>query len=163
MTTTAKSPATVYLDATVFSYLHDRRQLLRFQAATTRRWWRTERPKCRTLTSRETMDELASGSYAHQKRALAAARRTELLPYLDRIAEIARVYIREFVMPRKLTGDATHLAYASVYEVDFLLTWNCDHLANANKSKHIQRVNDRLGLHTPGIVTPMELFEEAGV
>jgi hypothetical protein len=66
-------------------------------------------------------------------------------------------------MPRKLTGDALHLAYASVYGIDYLLTWNCNHLANANKATHIAQVNAKLGLHTPCIVTPMELFEEEQV
>ncbi len=153
----------VYLDATVFSYLHDARRTLQFQVRTTRRWWRKERPEFRMLTSRDTLEELASGVYAHKERTLATARRVELLPHLDQVTDVARIYVREFVMPRKLTGDAIHLAYASVYEVDFLLTWNCDHLANANKGRHIRRVNDRLGLHTPGIVTPMELFEEGTV
>ena len=39
-------------------------------------------------------------------------------------------------MPRVLKGDALHLAYASFYKIDFLLTWNCNHLANANKRQH---------------------------
>jgi hypothetical protein len=63
-------------------------------------------------------------------------------------------------MPKSLLGDAIHLAYASFYRIDFLLTWNCNHLANANKKRHIQVLNDRLGLFTPEIITPMELFEE---
>ena len=163
MTTHRRHGQSVYLDATVFSYLYDTRPAITLLVNTTRRWWRRERPKFRTLTSRETLEELASGAYAHKERTLATARRVELLPHLDRITDVARVYVREFVMPRKLTGDAMHLAYASVYEVDFLLTWNCDHLANANKGRHIRRVNDRLGLHTPAIVTPMELFEEGTV
>ena len=88
------------------------------------------------------------------------AGKTKLLPFIEQIAVVAKVYVREFVMPRKLTGDAMHLAYASVYNIDYLLTWNCNHLANASKAKHIQKVNGRLGLHTPWIVTPMQLFEE---
>jgi dTDP-4-amino-4,6-dideoxygalactose transaminase len=56
--------------------------------------------------------------------------------------------------------DALHLAYASFYKIDFLLTWNCNHLANANKRKHIRVINARLNLPTPEIVTPLELFSE---
>ena len=88
------------------------------------------------------------------------AGKIRLLPFVERVVGVAGIYVQEFVMPRKLTGDAMHLAYASVYAVDYLLTWNCNHLANASKTKHIQRVNERLGLHTPWIVTPMQLFEE---
>jgi hypothetical protein len=63
-------------------------------------------------------------------------------------------------MPRVLKGNALHLAYASFYKIDFLLTWNCNHLANANKRKHIRVINARLNLPTPEIVTPLELFSE---
>lgn len=63
-------------------------------------------------------------------------------------------------MPRISTGDGLHLAYASLYKIDFLLTWNCNHLANANKKHHIRVINTRLGLFVPEITTPMELFTE---
>jgi len=53
-----------------------------------------------------------------------------------------------------------HLAYASYYKIDFLLTWNCNHLANANKNQHIRIINTRLNLPTPEIITPFELFTE---
>ena len=53
-----------------------------------------------------------------------------------------------------------HLAYASYYKIDFLPTWNCNHLANANKKQHIRIINTRLNLPTPEIITPFELFTE---
>ena len=151
---------TVYLDATIFSYLYDQRPVLRFQSETTRRWWKTERPKFDVLTSRDTLEELSSGNYTHKQSTLMTAHKVKLLPFIERVVTAAGIYVQEFVMPRKLTGDAMHLAYASVYDVDYLLTWNCNHLANASKTKHIQLVNERLGLHTPWLVTPMQLFEE---
>ncbi len=61
-------------------------------------------------------------------------------------------------MQRSLVGDALHLAYASYFDIQYLLTCNCNHLANANKRKHIRVINARLGLSTPEIVTPLELF-----
>ncbi len=63
-------------------------------------------------------------------------------------------------MPADPTGDALHLALASVHKADYLLTWNCKHLANANKFDHIRRVNALLGLHVPALVTPLELMLE---
>jgi hypothetical protein len=44
--------------------------------------------------------------------------------------------------------------------MDFLMTWNCAHLANANKRAHIRRINERLKIFTPELVTPYELLEE---
>lgn len=86
--------------------------------------------------------------------------RIELLPYDGQLDQIVEFYINNHLMPRSLTGDSLHLAYASFYKVDFLLTWNCNHLANANKKQHIRVINTRLGLFTPEITTPMELFTE---
>jgi hypothetical protein len=64
------------------------------------------------------------------------------------------------VMKEKVYLDSTHLAYASCYNIDYLLTWNCNHLANVNEKKHIRIINGRLGLQTPEIITPLELFKE---
>jgi len=76
------------------------------------------------------------------------------------IVDIAQIYLENYLMPSALKGDALHLAYASFYKIDFLLTWNCNHLANANKRQHIRVINARLNLPTPEIVTPLELFSE---
>jgi hypothetical protein len=63
-------------------------------------------------------------------------------------------------MPKYPLGDALHLAIASYYKCDFLLTWNCRHLANANKFGHIRQVNVMLGLYVPLLVTSLELMGE---
>ena len=63
-------------------------------------------------------------------------------------------------MPAEAGGDAVHLALASMHSIDFLLTWNCRHLANANKIQHLTVLNARLGLHVPVITTPLTLMPE---
>ena len=83
----------------------------------------------------------------------------ERLDYTLEVAEIADVYIWHKLMPAEAMGDADHLALASFYNCDMLVTWNCRHLANANKTGHIRRVNALLGLRTPMLVTPLELSE----
>jgi hypothetical protein len=74
------------------------------------------------------------------------------------IIEIVKTYIRQKLMPRDPVGDALHLALASYHKCDFLLTWNCTHLANANKFGHIRRINVMLDLFVPMLVTPLELL-----
>ena len=76
------------------------------------------------------------------------------------VAEIAAAYIAHHVMPADPAGDALHLAIASFHRCDFLVTWNCKHLANANKYGHIQRINTLLGLFVPALVTPLQILEE---
>ena len=79
----------------------------------------------------------------------------------DAIADIVETYISNRVMPNDPAGDALHLAIASFHKCDFLLTWNCKHLASANKFGHIRRINTLLGLYVPMLVTPMELLGDS--
>jgi predicted nucleic acid-binding protein len=86
-----------------------------------------------------------------------------LLPIEPEVLEIVRTYIARKLMPADPGGDALHLALASYYKCDFLVTWNCRHLANANKFGHIRLVNTMLGLFVPTLVTPLELLGENDV
>ena len=74
------------------------------------------------------------------------------------VAEIIKVHITNKTMPKDPTGDAMHLALATYYKCDFLLTWNCNHIANPNKFDHIERINAIIGLATPKLVTPFALL-----
>ncbi len=62
-------------------------------------------------------------------------------------------------MPADADGDARHLAVATFWRCDVLATWNCGHIANANQTDHIRRINDMLGYPTPQLITPLELLE----
>lgn len=152
----------VYLDATIPSYLHDDRESIREYIDVTRRWWAEERAHFGLYVSEETIAELSEGDYPRRSDVLATVAQLRVLPPDDQILEIASVYLDNYLMPRVLRGDALHLAYASFYKCDFLLTWNCNHLANANKRQHIRIINARLNLPMPEIVTPLELFTEVG-
>ena len=81
-----------------------------------------------------------------------------VLPISDEVIEVAQVYIDKLVMPHDPQGDALHLAFASYHKADFLLTWNCRHLANANKFHHIRMVNFGLGLASPVLTTPLNFL-----
>ncbi len=68
-------------------------------------------------------------------------------------------YLKKLGLPRGASLDVVHLATAVIYEVDYLLTWNCAHLANGLVIKRLQKVNAILGRPTPIIATPEELLE----
>lgn len=72
-----------------------------------------------------------------------------------------RTYIENKVMPADVTGDALHLALATLHECDILVSWNCRHIANVNKFDHVRKINGRLGYETPQLITPLELIKEA--
>jgi hypothetical protein len=104
------------------------------------------------------LDELAGGMAERSAERLALVQNLPLLPVEPAIIEIVQAYIRHKLMPADPGGDALHLALASYHKCDFLVTWNCRHLANANKFGHLRRVNTLLGLFVPALVTPLELL-----
>ena len=151
---------TVYFDATIANYYFDERESLKTFVEITKRWWEEEKDNYDIWISEETLNELAAGKYPHKNKAVKFVSKLKILPPDENIIEIAQIYLDNYVMPQVLKGDTIHLAYASFYKIDFLLTWNCNHLANANKRQHIRRINTRLNLSVPEIVTPLELFKE---
>ncbi len=151
---------TVYLDTTIPSYLFDERDSLKNYLETTRQWWEQERQHFEVWISDQTIAEVKNGNYPRKSEVLNFISQLPVLPFEERITEITQVYIDNYVMPRVLEGDARHLAYASFHRINFLLTWNCNHLANANKQQHIRIINTRLRLYIPDIVTPLTLVTE---
>nr|VFJ90281.1 MAG: hypothetical protein BECKH772A_GA0070896_1002023 [Candidatus Kentron sp. H]VFJ99048.1 MAG: hypothetical protein BECKH772C_GA0070978_1002822 [Candidatus Kentron sp. H]VFK01681.1 MAG: hypothetical protein BECKH772B_GA0070898_102418 [Candidatus Kentron sp. H] len=138
----------------------DRRKSLATFADITRQWWWEMAGEYERFISGAVVDELESGNYPNQEKIIALVSGVSLLPRLDDLDGIVESYVANYVMPKSLSGDAAHLAYASYYNMEYLLTWNCRHLANANKRGHIRIINGRLGLATPEIITPLELFKE---
>lgn len=151
----------VYLDSTFPSVFCDQRVSLSYEIAITRRWWHEESGNYEIWISPATMAELEDGNHPHKAEILKFVDALNLLPPDPAVDALAQVYIENQVMPRKHLGDAWHLAYATYHKFDFLLTWNCNHLANANKRRHLETVNNRTGFVTPQIVTPLELFSES--
>ena len=96
----------------------------------------------------------------HKSDMIELASRLPLLDVNDAVIEAVEAYIANHVMPNDPGGDAFHLAVASFHRCDFLVTWNCRHIANANKFGHIRRVNGILGLGSSALVTPLELLNE---
>jgi len=124
----------------------------------TRQWWDELRHEYTLTTSIAVLDELDAGDYPVKEDALSLVRDLPLVSVNEAIGDIVQAYIEHKVMPKDPLGDALHLALASYHKCDFLLTWNCNHLANANKFGHIRRVNTMLGLYVPLLVTPLEML-----
>ena len=125
-----------------------------------RQWWDNQIGDFEAATSYLVVEELEKGSHPQKAEKLALLKPLPLFAVTPEVIEIAEVYIQRFVMPGNDPSDAFHLALASFNRCDILLTWNCNHLANANKRRHLETVNWRIGFETPEIVTPLELFRE---
>lgn len=153
----------VYVETTIPSFYHEARTSPDVVARRdwTRQWWDGETDRYELVTSPAVLDELAGGLPERSAMRLALVRDLPLLPIESAITEVVESYIRYKLMPADPGGDAMHLALASYHKCDFLVTWNCQHLANASKFGHIRRVNTMLGLFVPALVTPLELLGEA--
>ena len=127
----------------------------------TRRFWQLAEKEYTLLTSPAVIEELEQGDFPNKQAVLDLASTLTVLPIDQMIVPIVDFYIANMVMPNDPKGDALHLALASYHKCDFLLTWNCKHLANANKFGHIRQTNDKLGLYVPLLVTPLELLGES--
>jgi len=157
------SMARVYIETTIASFYHEERteSEMRARRNWTRRWFDAARGGSDELVTSLAVDaELRGGNFPHRDAALSLIADLPLVELDDAVAEIVDAYVAHRVMPNDPQGDALHLAAASFHRCDFLVTWNCRHLANANKFGHIRRVNGILGIGSPILVTPLELLQE---
>ena len=151
----------VYIETTIPSFYYEVRREPEMIARRnwTRQWWdELGKSKFDLVASQAVIDELSRGRFPGKEDALKLVKDLDLLPIVEEIEEIVTVYISHSLMPKDAVGDALHLAIASFYGCEYLLTWNCKHLANANKYRHIRRINVMLDMVTPNLVTPLELL-----
>lgn len=153
---------TLYLDSSVPSYwlpqgddlvVHARHLL-------TLRWWDDELPRFDVFVSQVVLDEIAGGNPERADLRFDLVKDFPLLDVDEEVERVARFYAQNFAMPRRDLRDAFHLALASVHEIEYLVTWNFAHLANASKRTHIDVLNRRLHLVSPVICSPDELMLE---
>ena len=154
----------LYSDTTIPSYYYDQRKELdiRYKRKVTRDWWINEKDSFDLYISELVLIELQRGDYPHKEKVIRLVKGISILPIVSDIEDIVRDYLKNYLMPRTDIGDAFHLAYAYFYKMDYLLTWNCNHLANVNKKEHIEVINRKLKLFVPEIITPLQLFKETG-
>lgn len=155
--------ARIYLETTIASFYHEVRPEPEMVARRnwTRRWFDAARVSSdEIVTSLAVEAELLAGDFPNRKAALALVAELPLVDLNEAVAEVVDAYIAHQVMPRDPQGDALHLAAAAFHRCDFLVTWNCRYLANANKFGHILRINSILGVGNPVLVTPLELLTE---
>ena len=81
-----------------------------------------------------------------------------MLAVSDEVEELTRRILATGLIPPRATRDAAHIAFASAYKMDFLLTWNCRHIHNAMISRRLSGVCAALGSTLPVLCTPRELM-----
>ena len=152
----------LYIESTIPSYVVARPARDLLQAARqqlTGDWWALRREKHELYTSQVVLDEIAFGEEAMAQLRLELMQGVPLLQATEEVKELARKVLASGLLPATADRDAAHIALASAYEMDILLTWNCRHIANAAIQTRLRALVKAAGFTLPVICTPEELME----
>lgn len=153
----------VFLETTIPSYLvarisrdivHAARQEL------TMEWWCLHRQRYDLFTSQIVLDEAARGDRDLAKKRVELMAALPLLDIHDSVIRLAENLVAKSILPEQAADDALHIACAAVHGMDFLLIWNCRHIANPHNQRGFRRCLGEHGFEMPVICTPEELIED---
>jgi predicted nucleic acid-binding protein len=151
----------LYLDTSIIGYLTIRPSTNLITASNsviTQNWWDTRRENFTLYISEVVLEELARGDQEIATKRLDLISELPLLALNEAVEELAQQFLTKSNLPPKASDDALHIALATVYKVDYLLTWNCKHIANAQIQKKLSQVSIQSGYELPTICTPYELM-----
>ena len=152
----------IYIESTIPSYVVARPARDLLQAARqqlTRDWWDLKRGQHELFTSQVVLDEIAGGEAAMAKQRLALMGGIAVVRATDEAEALTQGILDSGVLPADADRDAAHIALASAYEMDILLSWNCRHIANAAIQARLRKLADASGFTLPVICTPEELLD----
>ena len=151
----------VYLETTFISYLvarPSRDLIVASHQQITQEWWANRRDEFECRVSQVVVDEASVGDPAEVQKRLAIIGGLAALDVTADATALAKAIMAAGILPPHVVRDAAHVAVAAVHAVDYLPTWNCRHLANAQIAPRIARECEKLGHRMPIICTPEELM-----
>ncbi|MGL5872267.1 MAG: type II toxin-antitoxin system VapC family toxin [Xenococcaceae cyanobacterium] len=152
---------TVYIETSIIGYLTVRPSnnlILMANSEATREWWEDRRTYFTLYISQIVLDEVARGDTEIAAKRLEILNDFPLLAIDKSVQNLASQFLSESNLPPKAADDALHIAVATVYGLDYLLTWNCKHIANAQIQKKLAQISFDAGYELPTICTPYELM-----
>ena len=152
---------TVYIETTFISYLvarPSRDLLVAAHQQATKDWWIERRREFECFVSQVVLDEAAAGDPDEAKARMQMINDFPVLEITEEAESLAAGIMRSGAIPPHAVRDAAHIAVATVSQMDYLLTWNCTHLANAQIIRRIAVVCNQEGYNMPVICTPEELM-----
>lgn len=154
---------TVYIETTIFSYLTSRPSrdlLVAGHQQVTQDWWERRRGDFDVVCSEVVVTEAGEGDPDAAAKRLRALEGVAVLGLTEAALELAAQLIGRGAVPPQKPEDAFHIALAATHGADYLLTWNCAHIANAQMRQMVEGVCLSLGYEPPIICTPEELMGE---
>jgi predicted nucleic acid-binding protein len=151
---------TVYIETSIVSYLTARPSrdlLVAAHQQLTVAWWDQQRSYYEIFTSQVVLAEARAGDPDAAQRRVAVLEHLPLLDVTDAAITLAAALVSGQALPAQAAQDALHVAVACVHGIEYLLTWNCAHLANARLRSRIEQICREAGYVPPIICTPEEL------
>ena len=155
--------ATVYLETTIPSYLASfpsRDLVTAAHQQVTHDWWARAGANYELFVSEAVLEEIRAGDSSAAARRMELVRDLPILVLTERVRTLTRTYSARLALPPQAPTDVVHIAFAVAYEMDYIVTWNCKHIANGHVIRRLMETNRELSLPTPIIVTPEELLEQ---
>lgn len=156
------SKSSIYVESSVISYLvarPSRNLVATAHQQITREWWQRRRSSFDLYVSVEVLNEIARGDAEAAATRLATVDAVPVLEADEAARSFARAILQSAALPAKAAADAMHIAIATVNGMDFLLTWNCTHIANGRVLRTVAQLSRDLGYEPPTICTPEELMQ----
>lgn len=153
----------VYLETSFISYLVSRPSknlIVAAQQQVTNDWWYNRRSRFDLYLSHLVIRESSEGDEKEVKKRLDTVKDIPLLELRVEAQNLGRMFLINKVLPKKAADDALHISVATIYGIDYLLTWNCKHMANAEIQKRLAKICLEQGYELPTICTPYELMGE---
>lgn len=151
----------VYIETTVASYLTarpSRDPVVVAHQEITLEWWTDHRQRFDLYISELVLREAGRGDESAAPKRLAELAGIQVLDLDNAASELARLFVLRKLIPEKAVEDAFHVGVATAQGVDFLLTWNCRHIANAEIIERLEALCLEVGYRMPTICTPEQLM-----
>jgi len=150
----------VYLETTVLSYLasHPSRDIIvAARQELTRQWWDYSKSAYECFVSQVVLDEISAGNPDYAAKRLSHADGLAVLAINPSCVDLAGKFIDRGLVPKNEIRDVLHIAVAVIWKVDYLLTWNCKHIANAHSLRQLRKFTENHGHEFPHVCTTEEL------
>jgi hypothetical protein len=151
----------VYIETTFVSLLvadPSRDLITAANQQATRDWWQLRRMEFHCITSDEVVREAEKGDPEQVRKRLEIVRSLPMITRTPEAENLTAAFMSTGAIPTRAAGDAAHLAIATLAGADYLLTWNCRHLANGHILRRISRAAASLGWDLPIVCTPPALM-----
>jgi predicted nucleic acid-binding protein len=151
----------VYIETSIVSYLiskSNRDIVISAKQELTKEWWNEYSGLYKMFVSDLVINEISQGDPLYSKQRLKIVNKIPILETTEQAINIAKVITDKKILPVKATDDILHIAIAITHGIDYLLTWNCKHIANAHIIKSIESIAKQFNKQIPVLCTPLEIL-----